>query len=288
MNSVSMRALDALRSFPAAKQSVWHRLPFTRRAAVLVILYGNKYGDLNSILTMRSSDMTSFAGHAALPGGKVDTVDESELTAARRETFEEIGIPADDEVLSQHGYSMEHLTTLPAYLSRNFLAVRPCIVHLYPTAPAGYSDRDHITDLPAILGITQTQSPEVKEVFSAPLEHFLSNRTGWYSGKQVNWGGLGWNQHWFKTLRRNKSVGENGWLSVWGLTANILIDTARIAYGREPDMPHRKPNSFGDEELLQALLDKGKMTAERARGEDVNFEELFGKDNELLLSRRAH
>lgn len=282
MNRASIEALTRLRQF-AVQPSVWDKVPWARRAGVLVILYGNKYGDLSTILTMRSKDMTSFAGHAALPGGKVDNVDEDPYQAARRETHEEIGIPNDDEALALKGYKLEHLTTLPAYLSRNLLAVRPSIAYLSSTNPG----RDHMTDMPSIVDLASVTSPEVREVFSAPLKKFLSANTGWYTGKDANWGGLEWNQHWFKTIRKRKEVGENGWNNLWGMTANMVVDTARIAYDQEPQMVHRKPNHFGDEALIAALHEKGKLGSDRSQDEAINFVELFGEDSPLLKTRQA-
>lgn len=44
---------------------------------------------------------------------------------------------------------------------------------------------------------------------------------------------------------------------VWGMTARILIDAARIAYAREPEFEHnRQP---GDEEMITALREMGRL-----------------------------
>lgn len=282
MSSRNLSILNNLRRF-TSKPSVWDKIPFTRRAGVLVILFNNKWGDLSCILTMRTQELSSFSGHAALPGGKADHSNETALQVGRRETHEEIGISQDDTQLEKQGYKMEHLATLPAYLSRNLLAVRPSIVYLTGVG------HDTITDLPHVLEKTYLPSSEVSEVFSAPFEDFLSNRPEWYSGQLVNWGGLKWNQHWFKTIRKRKEVGEVGWYNVWGLTANILIDCARIAYQREPDMAHRKQGCIGDEEIIQGLVDHHNFGKDRIRGEslNLNFEKLFGKQSPLLQMRRS-
>lgn len=274
--------LNNLRRF-AVQESVWNRVPYSRRAGVLLVLYENKWGDLSCILTMRTTQLSSFGGHAALPGGKADFEGESAIAVARRETHEEIGISQDDIELARQGYQIEHLTTLPAYLSRNLLAVRPSVVYL---SGVGH---DPVTDLPHVLEKAYLPSAEVSEVFSAPFADFLSNRPGWYTGKYANWGGLKWNQHWFKTIRKKKEVGENGWYNVWGLTANILIDAARIAYQQEPMMEHRKPGLIGDEQLIEGLIDRHVLGRERIRGESlhVDFKKLFGKHSPLLQSRQG-
>jgi coenzyme A diphosphatase NUDT7 len=280
------RAVSALKSLRSVKpfHSVWEELPFSRRAAVLVLLYKDHSGDLASVLTMRSEDLSSFSGHAALPGGKADDAHESPLQVARRETFEEIGFPADDATLASRGYSLEVLATLPAYLSRNLLAVRPTIAFL-DREKAHPADYNLMADMPRIINVGE--SKEVGEVFSCQLHQFLLNTPGWYVGKPVNWGGLTWNQHWFKAIRKKKEVGEKGWLSVWGLTANILVDTARLAFDTEPAMNHRAKEQLGDEEIIRALADRGKLpeVIDKEADNNLRFNELFGDDSPLLRMR---
>lgn len=72
--------------------------------------------------------------------------------------------------------------------------------------------------------------------------------------------------------------------SVWGLTSRVILDVARIAYGRPPEMDYGA--QFGDEELLAALSEHGSMDFVRKR-EDLNisFRKVLGKDSPLLKSR---
>lgn len=282
-----MTALARLKGYKAPP-SIWDRLHFSRRAAVMAILYKNRYGNLSTILTVRPGHMSSFAGDAALPGGKADFQEESAVEVASRETHEEIGIPRDQSELAKIGYTLEHLTTLPAYLSRNLLAVRPSVAYLHPLDES--RGTHHVTDLPSLLENVQLDPAEVHEVFSAQLERFLSSKPdGWYRDVPANWGGLKWNQHTFRLLRRTKKVGEQGWVNVWGLTANMLIDIARIAYSREPDMEHRKPGVYGDESILTGLYEHGVIDKPRERGEnvDISFRKLFGRHSPLLDARKA-
>lgn len=52
---------------------------------------------------------------------------------------------------------------------------------------------------------------------------------------------------------------------VWGMTARILIDAARIAYGRDPEFSF--VDRVGDEDMIKILLDKGEMGKEKDRAE---------------------
>lgn len=48
---------------------------------------------------------------------------------------------------------------------------------------------------------------------------------------------------------------------VWGMTARILVDAARIAYGRDPEFSFVE--RVGDEEMIKNLLDKGELGKEK-------------------------
>lgn len=65
-----------------------------RPAAVLVPLIEGPNG-VEVILTKRSSRLKHHPGQIAFPGGKVDAGDPSPASAALREAWEEIGLPAD-------------------------------------------------------------------------------------------------------------------------------------------------------------------------------------------------
>jgi 8-oxo-dGTP pyrophosphatase MutT (NUDIX family) len=52
-------------------------LPVRKRAAVLVLLFADRWGDLRVVITMRAASLRSFSGHAALPGGKADSKEET-------------------------------------------------------------------------------------------------------------------------------------------------------------------------------------------------------------------
>ena len=62
----SKAAVERLRAYrlPAAK--VWDTLPVSRRAAVLILLYADKKGDLRMVITMRAASLRSFSGMFAV------------------------------------------------------------------------------------------------------------------------------------------------------------------------------------------------------------------------------
>ena len=87
-HNLSQKALANLRAF-APPPTNWYRCPLNRRAAVLILLFADRRGDLRVVLTIRSSGLKNYAGQAALPGGKSDTMQETPWLTARREAFEE-------------------------------------------------------------------------------------------------------------------------------------------------------------------------------------------------------
>lgn len=65
MNRVLIRtkaAVARLRSYQPPAFPLWDRLPVSRRAAVLILLYAGRLGDLRVVITMRSATLRSFSG----------------------------------------------------------------------------------------------------------------------------------------------------------------------------------------------------------------------------------
>ena len=73
----SKAAIARLRAYRPPPFALWDRLPVNKRAAVLILLYADRRGDLRVVITMRATGLRSFSGHAAFPGGKADTLLES-------------------------------------------------------------------------------------------------------------------------------------------------------------------------------------------------------------------
>lgn len=65
-----------------------------RQAAVLILLW-EEAGVPHTLLTVRASHLSSFAGQVCFPGGRLDQGEDFQQ-AALRETDEEVGIPAPD------------------------------------------------------------------------------------------------------------------------------------------------------------------------------------------------
>lgn len=57
---------------------------------------------------------------------------------------------------------------------------------------------------------------------------------------------------------------------VFGMTARILVDCARVAYGEEPEYEHN--SHFGDEEMIDRLLKIGRLGEKRREGEVLTRE----------------
>ena len=203
-------------------------------------------------------------GHAAFPGGKADTLQETPFQIARREASEEIGLPNDDSKIP-HPFRIEHLCQLPYNLAQTALAVRPCVAFLHSDDHSGNKAASVEETM-----IPRLDAKEVAAVFSAPFHNFLraedevkegdstpGQRSDWYSGKWTDWHDGRWRMHNFFVPINNQKVAkpkvrESGQASmaelqeeeeedgverykVWGMTARMLVDAARVAYGEDPE-----------------------------------------------------
>ncbi|KJR84866.1 uncharacterized protein SPSK_09200 [Sporothrix schenckii 1099-18] len=182
LNARSAAAIARLRAFRPPPFPLWDRLPVSRRAAVLVLLYADRRGDLRVVLTMRAASLRNYSGHAAFPGGKADSIEESAEQIARREAWEEIGLPLDDSKLPRP-FRIEHLCDLPYNLAKTELVVRPCVALLHASegdvgapertngAASNCGGDDEVTPDEAL--IPKLDAKEVAAVFSAPFHNFL-------------------------------------------------------------------------------------------------------------------
>ncbi|KAK0998873.1 8-oxo-dGTP diphosphatase [Friedmanniomyces endolithicus] len=313
LSPASKKAIANLRAFTSPPTN-YYKCPLTRRAAVLILLFADKKGDLRVVLTIRSAGLKNYAGQAALPGGKADTLQETPFMTARREAFEEIGLAMDDRQLPA-GYEVEHLTELPASLAMTELSVRPCIAYLKTPPP---SPRNREPDAARDL-LPRLDAKEVAAVFTAPFYNFLRDKDldpqtqktvpgEWYKGSWHSWHETAWRMHQFfvpvspatvfyaddkprPTRRADERPPEimgaktptesaEGRLyranhlsdalhqpryRVFGMTARILVDAARVAYGEEPEYEHN--SHFGDEEMMDRLLKIGRLGPKRKDGE---------------------
>ncbi|KAF1989733.1 hypothetical protein K402DRAFT_401828 [Aulographum hederae CBS 113979] len=217
------QAIARLRAY-VPPPSRWDQLPLARRAAVLIVLFADRFGDLRVVLTMRAATLKSYAGQAALPGGKSDDLTETPFQTARREAFEEIGLPLKDSQIP--GFRVEHLCQLPMNLARTELGVMPCVAYLSAktTAASPSSSLSTTSSTPITKSINppptveeslipRLDPKEVAAVFSAPFHNFLravdevpSSADGvgaeaagfpadWYKGDWTQWHQERWRMH---------------------------------------------------------------------------------------------
>ncbi|KAH8812259.1 NUDIX hydrolase domain-like protein [Xylogone sp. PMI_703] len=295
LSAASAAAIARLRAYkPPPFSHVWNNLPLSRRAAVLILLFADRRGDLRVVITMRAASLRSYSGHAAFPGGKADTLDETPFEIARREAWEEIGLPHDDSKIPKP-FRIEHLCQLPFSLAKTALVVRPCVAFLHSDdksgSPAGNVGESMIPRLDA---------KEVAAVFSAPFHNFLKKEdevrpgevlpgkgSDWYDGKWIQWHEGRWRLHHFfvpitnqkvakpqvreggqaaiaEVLEEEEEAGRLERYKVWGMTGKMLVDCARIAYDEEPEFEYDP--QLGNESMIETLFNDGKLR-DKSRGE---------------------
>jgi hypothetical protein len=154
-------------------------------------------------------------------------------------------------------------------------------------------DGDGVPNVEEVL-IPRLDAKEVAAVFTAPFEAFLSTHipdptppspmqnssspdafpSAWYTGQWTYWHGSSWRMHNFYVPSSDQPV---AWAEppsttmtmnrfrVFGMTARILVDAARVAFGREPEFEHN--SHFGDEDLVGRLIREGALGERVRRGE---------------------
>lgn len=272
-------------------------------------------------------------GQAALPGGKADSLTETPFETARREAYEEIGLPNIDQTFPPP-FRVEHLCELPASLARTELVVRPCVALLHSHDPVTGEDAD-----PEEAFMPQLDAKEVAAVFTGPFHNFLKMcdeprgeedeklpgvPTDWYRGSWTKWNTTWWKStsfvmfliflsllvlttcsglavhHFYVpitnqkvTKPRRKSVEQDAAIAqlddeeisiglerymVFGMTARILVDAARIAYSEDPEFEHN--SHFGDEDMIDRLRQLGRFSDVK-NPDDPLTQEMFEKASKL-------
>nr|GAT42789.1 predicted protein [Mycena chlorophos] len=204
----------------------WHppdlsAFPRKRLAAVLVLLY-EQDGQLRVLLTTRSKALRTHAGQTAFPGGRYDETDLDLVQTAFREAHEEVALPLD----SPH---IHVLAIAPPFISLHKLVVTPILAYL--------TDPDLIASL-------KPSPDEVAAIFTHPLEAILDPELA--AKENLVERGEDWI---YETELHNTSVSEVALLNnamyrmhrfrsvaspIKGLTADILIQVAEVAFGRKP------------------------------------------------------
>jgi 8-oxo-dGTP pyrophosphatase MutT (NUDIX family) len=121
-----------------------------RPAATLVLLYPDDAGQTALVLTVRQPSLRTHSGQVSLPGGSLDPGETPE-DAARREAWEEVGVPSErPDVLGR-------LT--PLYIPPSGFSVWPVVAALRERVPF------------------QAQEREVSGVLEVPLRAVLDPRS---------------------------------------------------------------------------------------------------------------
>ena len=89
-------------------------------AAVFLLLTDTPYGT-SLLLVKRSNKVSTHKGEICFPGGKKDNTDESLLTTAYREIYEEIGVPKD---------AINLICSLSPEVTRTGYVILPFVGHL--------------------------------------------------------------------------------------------------------------------------------------------------------------
>ncbi|KAJ5668446.1 uncharacterized protein N7477_007016 [Penicillium maclennaniae] len=261
-------AIRRLRNY-VPPPTAYDQVPLIRRAAVLLLLYADPKGNLRIVITMRAKTLSSC---------RADTLAETPFQTARREANEEIGLP---EIDLPRPFSVEHLCELPANLAKTELVVRPCValLHSYDSTTGENAD-------PEVSLIPQLDAREVAEVFTAPFRSFLDLKQDgrddeWYRGSWSLWHSENWRMHQF-FVRGNafKPRGNSehatlqdrgqGTRRVFGMTARIIVDAARLAYAREPEFEHN--SHLGDEDMIAKLRRMGRLSETRSPSDELTRE----------------
>ena len=123
-------------------------------AAVLILIFADEQRRLKLVLTLRNAELRGHSGQVSFPGGRQDPEDASLADTARRETFEEIGIPGD---------ALQILGELPCfYIPASHFEVGP-IVARFDGLPTFTPNPAEVADV-FCFGLDELLQPEYKHV----------------------------------------------------------------------------------------------------------------------------
>ncbi|WRT64678.1 uncharacterized protein IL334_001612 [Kwoniella shivajii] len=289
----SLRCIYRLQRYVPPVES--RRIPRKRSAAVAVVLFVGRLGDLYVLLSTRAGDMRTYAHDTALPGGKYEEGDVDPEGTARREAFEEIGLPMDREKVVK-------LCEMEKFMTGNSLIVTPVILivtdhTLSPLLNPSEVGRLFSMPLSAFLHSRPSQIPS----FHYRISHRLSKIPYWvidnipppppvlyaqglggedviggkegrfYGYRDIQWGEGKVRFHRFLTGRESEGVKP-----VYGLTAAILIHSASIGYDQAPDFDVQAPGQKSMMERMTHEIRQGEGPLRRAVDQEGLWEDWKG------------
>lgn len=244
--------------------------------------------------------------------GRADDLRETPFQTARREAHEEVGLSRDDSQIPhpfriEHlcqlpanlaqtelgvrpciAYLYPDLTSsggssqsveeaiIPQLDAREVAAVFTAPFYSFLKQMDGL---DHVSENAKEYGVETTASP-----------------AQFYRGAWTNWHEAQWRMHSFyipvgnqvvtwsaHDSQRNspeKEPAEHNLTAqggierfrVFGMTARILVDAARLAFAEEPEFEHN--SAFGDEDMIGRLLKVGKLSQVRRKGDELTKEDM--------------
>src|SRR5207302_6444480 len=159
-----------------------------RPAAVLVPLIDHPSG-MSVLLTQRTAHLSAHAGQISFPGGRIEEHDPDAVTAALRETEEEVGLPRE---------RVSVIGRLDTYVTGTGFEITPIV---------------GIVEPPFALAIDPF---EVAEAFEVPLAFILDRR----NHQRIERESAGRSRSFFVLPYQGRNI--------WGATAGILVTLAEV------------------------------------------------------------
>ncbi|OXG12703.1 hypothetical protein C366_05518 [Cryptococcus neoformans Tu401-1] len=216
-----------------------HDFGIVKQAAVLVVLFQRETDNkLHVLLTTRAKTLRRHPSQTALPGGKVDPEDRDATHTARREAFEEVNLPLEHP-------SIHDLTVLEPVMT-----ILPLNAHM----------KNHIIVIPTVCFLSDASllehlrpSPEeVDAIFTHPLKGCLTGTVEGTDLEELAEKGSEWWPHREEFHSIEDRIGTTGGYRmhrfrtkrtpIKGLTSDVLIHAASVAYGSPPAFGQFAPN----------------------------------------------
>lgn len=160
-------------------------LPYKPREAGVAVLCHDDQGEIKIILTKRTEQVAHHKGQICFPGGVKDDVDTSLWETAIRESWEEIGVGADQvKLVGELGQVV---------------------------TPTGFSITPFVGWLAGPLTFTLS-SDEIAEIFSVPVSHLLDPANFQYVTRV------------YDGIKVQDPVFTYGDHHIWGATGRIIKD----------------------------------------------------------------